>query len=191
MTDHEKRGKVIDSLAETREFIAATKNMFKIGFPDIVSDVFDNALCAISDAITLLEEQKPIEVRLHLCESCAKEYPECDANADGIKFGCGIGNDNVIGCTAYVNRWKAQEPRVMTLEEVANLHAEPVWFENRSNKTNDCGWIIVYEYHAKFDCIEVRGAAQLCMYSGATYLKFWRCWTSRPTEEQREAVDWE
>lgn len=59
-----------------------------------------------------LKKKTPIEKRLHLCESCSKDYPECDATFDGIKFGSGVGNDNVIGCTAYVNRWKAQEPRV-------------------------------------------------------------------------------
>lgn len=61
-----------------------------------------------ADAIALLKAQEPIEARLHLCESCAKEYPECDATVDGIEFGSGVGNDNVIGCMAYVNRWKAR-----------------------------------------------------------------------------------
>ena len=63
---------------------------------------------AIEDAIALLKEQEPIEARLHLCESCAKEYPECDATVDGIEFGSGVGNDNIIGCTAYVNRWTSR-----------------------------------------------------------------------------------
>lgn len=58
----------------------------------------------------LLEAQEPIESRLHLCDSCAKVYPECDSVHDGVAFGSGVGNDNVIGCTAYVNRWEAQEP---------------------------------------------------------------------------------
>ena len=60
---------------------------------------------AISKLKTLSKEKEPIEARLHLCESCAKEYPECDATIDGIEFGNGVGNDNIIGCTAYVNRW--------------------------------------------------------------------------------------
>ena len=61
----------------------------------------------LEDALALLKAQEPIEARLHLCESCTKEYPECDATIDGMEFGCGVGNDNIIGCTAYVNRWKA------------------------------------------------------------------------------------
>lgn len=60
------------------------------------------------DALALLKAQEPIEARLHLCESCTKEYPECDATVDGVKFGSGVGNDNIIGCTAYVNRWTSR-----------------------------------------------------------------------------------
>lgn len=55
------------------------------------------------DALALLKAQEPIEARLHLCESCTKQYPDC--NSDYIEFGCGFGHDNVIGCDAYTNRW--------------------------------------------------------------------------------------
>lgn len=55
------------------------------------------------DTLVLLKTQEPIEARLHLCESCTKRYPDC--NSDYIEFGCGFGNDNVIGCDAYTNRW--------------------------------------------------------------------------------------
>ena len=65
----------------------------------------DEEMQSLNDAIVLLKAQEPIEARLHLCESCAKKYPECDAMIDGIEFGSGVGNDNIIGCTAYVNRW--------------------------------------------------------------------------------------
>lgn len=44
------------------------------------------------------------EVKLNLCDSCRKIYPSCDAVADGMKFGCGTGNDNVIECSAYEQR---------------------------------------------------------------------------------------
>ena len=65
---------------------------------------------AIQELQTKLKAREPIEARLNLCESCTKEYPECDATIDAMEFGRGVGNDNIIGCTAYVNRWKAQEP---------------------------------------------------------------------------------
>ena len=72
------------------------------------------------DALALLKAHEPIEARLHLCESCAKEYPECDATVDGIEFGSGVGNDNIIGCTAYVNRWTSNPTD-------AQMEAEP-WY---------------------------------------------------------------
>lgn len=39
---------------------------------------------------------------IHLCQSCYKEYPNCDANNDDIVFGDGIGNDNICCCNKYL-----------------------------------------------------------------------------------------
>lgn len=58
--------------------------------------------------IALLKAQEPVEARLNLCESCTKEYAECEADKTDLVYGSGVGNDNIIGCTAYVNRWKAR-----------------------------------------------------------------------------------
>ena len=72
---------------------------------------------------------------------------------------------------------KAQEPRVMTLEEF-NAHwqippqeRKPIWEE----------W--------KVD----NGKGKWKLYGRATggYGDMWRCWTSRPDQETREAVKWE
>lgn len=65
---------------------------------------------AIDMAIEALKAQEPIEARLNLCESCAKEYAECEADKTDLVYGSGVGNDNIIGCSWYANRWKAQEP---------------------------------------------------------------------------------
>lgn len=61
MTEQENRERVIDGLEATKTFIAATKNMFEIGFPNIKSDIYENALASISDAIELLSEQEAME----------------------------------------------------------------------------------------------------------------------------------
>ena len=80
---------------------------------------------------------------------------------------------------------KAQEPRVMKVGEVRNwVHSdrvtrEPVFIEMRSGV---CAWIIDDEVR------EIPGAENL---TSDSYSKTWRCWTSRPTEEQREAVKWD
>ena len=61
----------------------------------------------LQDALTLLKAQEPIEARLNLCESCMKEYAECESDKTDLVYGSGVGNDNIIGCPWYVNRWKA------------------------------------------------------------------------------------
>lgn len=111
--------RVIEGLEELREY--ADREIHPIVSPDnwsIYSGLRDLIDGAENGVLALLKERETIEERLHLCESCTKKYPECDATKDGIEFGSGIGNDNIIGCTAYVNRWKAQGSRVMTLEDM-------------------------------------------------------------------------
>ena len=80
---------------------------------------------------------------------------------------------------------KAQDPRVMKIGEVLSwmnsdrVTREPIVIEIRSGV---CAWIIDDEVR------ELPGEADL---SSDLYGKTWRCWTSRPTDEQREAVKWE
>lgn len=141
----------------------------------------------VCDALALLKAQEPIEARLNLCDSCAKLYPECDATADAIKFGCGVGNDNVIGCMAYMNRWKAQQPRVMTPEEMKALNRYAiVWYENIN--TEDALPRIV-NYVSDYGVHFTDGA--IWRFDADRYGSVWRCWTSRPTDEQRKAVKWD
>ena len=83
---------------------------------------------------------------------------------------------------------KAQEPRVMTLEEVADWHKklalerEPIYVEYRPNSwLGRSQWTIDYfgfnpNYYPNKD--------------SGYYGKWLRCWTSRPTDEQREAISW-
>lgn len=144
----------------------------------------------VCDALALLKAQEPIEARLNLCDSCAKLYPECDATADAIKFGCGVGNDNVIGCMAYVNRWKAQQPRVMTLEELDDLRGRgrAVYYEDRDAvaKCQDMFYLaVIGEY------VYLKGETYVLPKRVDQYGKTWRHWTSRPTDEQREATPWD
>ena len=80
---------------------------------------------------------------------------------------------------------KAQEPRMMKVGEVRNwVHSdrttrEPIFIEMRSGV---CAWIIDDEIR------EIPGAENL---TSDSYSKTWRCWTSRPTDGQREATAWQ
>ena len=81
----------------------------------------------------------------------------------------------------------AQEPRVMTLEDVKE--GEAYWLEMRGIaseyaicKLNDHGDSAFLDFAVQF------GGKTL---ESDRYGKTWRCWTSRPTDEQREAIPWE
>lgn len=90
---------------------------------------------------------------------------------------------------------KAQEPRVMNVAEVTALEAGTVlWVEEHQGVTwnlfpleidvssihPDTGtnYLFFITYHGckKFECEE--------------YNRTWRCWTERPTDEQRKATPW-
>ena len=84
---------------------------------------------------------------------------------------------------------KAQEPRVMTLEEVEVLPYGYVLIE--TDKKNSLHWVDALLFckntNFSFDFITLEGRARLL---GTDYNMEWRCWTSRPTDEQREATPW-
>ena len=89
---------------------------------------------------------------------------------------------------------KAQEPRVMSLDEVKQYigYSEkirpkksakpPLWTESRNGTGIFSGYRNVENLQI---LIDTSGLDE-------TYIayKHWRCWTARPTDEQREAVPW-
>lgn len=89
---------------------------------------------------------------------------------------------------------KAQEPRVMTLVEARDaLHnTDVIWFEAREDDRVYCGvridkedyfvlqndeWLYVTDFETGDQAVD--------------YGNLFRCWTSRPTDKQREAVPWD
>jgi len=46
------------------------------------------------------KHQQHKKMHLHLCISCRNTYPDC--SAEGLEFGDGKGNDNIIKCDSYV-----------------------------------------------------------------------------------------
>lgn len=69
---------------------------------------------------------------------------------------------------------KAQEPRVMTLEEYKALAEKP-------REERDPVW-------KEWPSLESTWAIPNQGYGG--YGTSWRCWTARPTEKQRQEVKW-
>lgn len=85
---------------------------------------------------------------------------------------------------------KAQQPRVMTLEELDDLRGrgQAVYFQDRdaAAKCQDA-FFICCEHNVAW----LKGETYTLHRYVAEYSKTWRCWTSRPTDEQREATPWD
>ena len=85
---------------------------------------------------------------------------------------------------------QANKPRVVTLEELDDLRGRgrAVWFDDRdrSTKCKDVFFVVVKDGIAYF-----KGETYSMQELEEGYGKTWRCWTSQPTEEQREAVKWD
>lgn len=84
---------------------------------------------------------------------------------------------------------KAQEPRVITLEELSALPIDtPVFIEENND---ECGWNVFYGIDEEKDVCFCGFRASADYYDLEEYGESWRCWTSRSTNEQREAAPWE
>lgn len=83
---------------------------------------------------------------------------------------------------------KEQEPRVMTADEVQE--DELVWIEVPQS---DEIWPALLRETDWFDhpTWAMRGYALGGYYLHSGYGRDWRCWTAKPTEDQRLAVKWE
>ena len=81
---------------------------------------------------------------------------------------------------------KAQEPRVMTLKEIVS--AECVWIEYATS-----GNIIIalpWDIELTDDTYNFIGMPNCFVEFRSLYGKEWRCWTARPTDEQRRETPW-
>lgn len=101
--------------------------------------------------------------------------------------------DDYKGIIAYIEDGtkllKEQEPRVMTLDEINGMEWDYCYVEDEviMDKTQR----MMFGEH-RIHCITWPSIASYKMFYGEDgYGKRWRCWTSKPTAEQREATLWE
>lgn len=85
---------------------------------------------------------------------------------------------------------KAQEPRVMTLEEVIALKENtPVYIEHLNGYH---GWDVYVGIDPVDNDITTGAPWSPSEYwPQSSYLDAWRCWTSRPDEKVRAETPWE
>lgn len=129
-----------------------------------------------------------IQIDMPMPKSCV----ECRFSQGGYMY-CHAMPENYCGYVNYCEEdgrpeWcplKAQEPRVMTLEEIPD--AVFGWME-MFGQLIPCVLEDVYvDDTVGFANIE-DGHDYIC---ASDYNKTWRCWTQKPSDAQREAVKWE
>ena len=118
-------------------------------------------------------------------EKC-KRY-ECDdcteKGATKAPWDCPAYDDFVDSAIALL---KAQEPRLLTIEEITG--DGECWFEGINGA---CGYADCYMCTGSKE-VEVNRISMKPEYvSWDDFKKKWRCWSYRPTDEQRKAVKWE
>ena len=122
---------------------------------------------------------------------------EIHSNGTGRCTGCPLGDDPA--CTVTLARealklLKAQEPRVMTVEELCRARGKPAWFEARNGRLYT-GWVIIYDVQTGLGItgtrVGVTEPGHVTIWPNVElYGQKWRCWTGEPTEEQRRATAW-
>ena len=120
---------------------------------------------------------------------------ECCTDYCDEETGCPYyGDDEAFECEERLRRdaialLKAQEPRVMTLEEVKAAKGDDMCLEI-STRTDEIPYITA----ATLDGVGIKGVTFYCShFDFVAYnrrLYGWRCWTSRPTDEQMKEAKW-
>lgn len=80
-----------------------------------------------------------------------------------------------------------KEPRVMSFEKIKDNMGVPVWVEYADDE-NWNGYGVPTSDHEVY--IMIYGMNAFCAHNARSYNVKWRCWTSAPTEEQRNVVKW-
>ena len=140
----------------------------------------DNALGTCEDMSGLLNDAYKM---LKAQEPEALDAPKPDSD-----IGCWYDITHNYTLEQVVNALKAQEPRVMTLEEACS--------------DIDFCWLEIKDYQAVWvsDCVIMPNGRQVLIerlgcdpvaFKPEDYGKTWRCWENESTDDQRKAVKWE
>lgn len=111
-------------------------------------------------------------------ESCAKAKCET-CPYENMCFGEEICMVSPLASDAFI-LLKEQEPRVMTLDDLNQCKKETIWVEIKHDNS--------------LKQLTQDGIAMLTfiglLHHWNGYNTTWRCWTSKPSEERREAEAW-
>lgn len=137
------------------------------------------------------------EKLIRAMEYCTADIAPVDENDECLGDVCpfkeggyesGDCQENMIRAALALLR--KQEPRVMTLEEAKGFRDKPVWLEENTPQGSYGAWGVMKGFHDKYNAVNI-GGVRFTYWPRARYNIDWRCWTARPTEEQRKAVAWD
>lgn len=135
----------------------------------------------LKDVLELLKEQETMEqcikTKCVICPHCE----HCDVDENGLL--------------------KEQEPRVLTTEELFNMEHKGVYLERRNSRLYYTEPSIVLRTEVSMPSLggkkyvlmrenKLSDPHWACDYNKAIN-DGWRCWTLKPTEEQRKEVKWD
>lgn len=83
---------------------------------------------------------------------------------------------------------QSDEPRVIDISEIYTAKKLDVWIEDKSENIVCPLMLIETEMTNKS---QTAFFYPMLVRSIKAYGKTWRCWTARPTDEQRKAVEWD
>ncbi len=118
------------------------------------------------------------------CKTCAgHDCPYYHLGGSYPKVTC----SSILAADALV-LLKEQEARVMTYEEIKENLGVPVWVEYADDENSNGYGVPTYDHEAY---IMIFGANDYCRHNARSHNVKWRCWTYRPTDEQRKEVPWD
>lgn len=93
-----------------------------------------DAFFALGKAIEALKcEERNMNNKVNLCDSCRKVYPECESTANDIFFGNGVSNDNVCACPHYEPK-ERKKGKWIKGAEISNRYLEDVYYCSNCHK---------------------------------------------------------
>ena len=83
------------------------------------------------------------------------------------------------------------EPRVLTVEEIRSGAVEVAWIEDADKAEVIPGIWFRLSNEGEDEAVDIHIQDGFVGARLEVYGKLWRCWSARPTEEQRKAVAWD
>lgn len=102
----------------------------------------------------------------------------------GTQYDC---KDEIQGA---IDLLRSQEPRVLTPEEIRSGAVEVAWVEDRDKAEVIPGIWFRLSNEGEDEAVDIHIRDGFVGARLAVYGKLWRCWTAKPSDEQRKAVKW-